>query len=224
MEIPSAGRVSCGVLIVLAIGLAGFEGIALAASLTPADWLAAFGGCVLGALAADAITGLVHWGCDTWGDERTRWLGPSLIRGFREHHDHPQAMLAHHWTEVNREPVLAAAAALLLLWIPAVRDVLSTHPAVHAFVWSLLVYAAAANQIHLWAHANAAPAPVRWLQRCRLVLSPDAHEAHHHAPNTRSYCISTGWLNPLLDAMGFWRQMERLVTRLTGFEAHGDRR
>src|SRR5262245_210799 len=39
----------------------------------------ALAGAWLGALAADLVTGAVHWACDTWGDERTRWVGAGLI-------------------------------------------------------------------------------------------------------------------------------------------------
>ena len=45
----------------------------------------------------------------TWGDDHTRWIGPSLIRSFREHHRDPRAMLGHDWIEVNREPAIAAS-------------------------------------------------------------------------------------------------------------------
>jgi ubiquitin-conjugating enzyme E2 variant len=60
------------------------------------------------------------------------------------------------------------------------------------------------------------PRLVRGLQRCGLILSPAHHARHHRAPNTTAYCISTGWLNPALDLAGFWRKLERGVTRLTG--------
>jgi ubiquitin-conjugating enzyme E2 variant len=218
-EIPSVGRALCGAACALAPALAAFHGIGLFASLTASDWLLAAAGLAAGAMLADGLTGLVHWACDTWGDERTPWLGGGLIRAFREHHLDPRAMLEHDWIEVNREPWLAAAAALGLLSLPAAGRALEGHTTLHAFLWSFIVYGAAANQLHLWAHTERAPALVRWLQRCRIILSPDAHAAHHRAPNTRAYCISTGWLNPVLDASGFWRGLERLVTWTTGLEA-----
>jgi ubiquitin-conjugating enzyme E2 variant len=192
-----------------------------------ASWLAcvdvqdvapALCGALLGALAADGLTGLVHWACDTWGDERTRWLGPGLIRSFREHHRDPRAMLAHDWIEVNREPATAATAALLLLWLPPAQRVLDGHALAYGFVCWLVAYGAAANQLHAWAHAPAPPRAVRLLQRGGWILSPARHAVHHRAPRTTAYCISTGWLNPLLDASGFWRGLERAVGRLTGAE------
>jgi ubiquitin-conjugating enzyme E2 variant len=131
-------------------------------------------------------------------------------------------MLRHDWIEVNREPGLSAALALVLLSLPPVRSALTGHEALHAGLLALIVYGAAANQLHLWAHAEAPPRPVRALQRCGLVLAPERHLRHHRAPRTSDYCISTGWLNPLLDGLGCWRALERTITRLTGIRArHG---
>lgn len=214
-------RAACGAGIVLAIPLGAVHAVRLLATLEAKDVGAAALAALCGALAADAITGFVHWACDTWGDERTPWLGPTLIRAFREHHRDPRAMLAHDWIEVNREPALAATAALLLLWLPALQRALEGRPAAYAFVCSFVAYSAAANQLHRWAHMERPPGPVRWLQRCGSILSPERHARHHRAPRTSAYCISTGWLNPLLDASGFWRALESVVTQLTGAGPRG---
>jgi len=205
--------------IVLAVALWTLSGLRLAAALAPGDVPFALAGLLLGALVADALTGLVHWACDTWGDERTPWLGPTLIHAFREHHAAPLEMLDSDWTSTNREPGLAAAVALLLLSLPACQRALEGHVLASAFLCSFVFYGAAANQLHLWAHDPDAPRLVRWAQRRGLVLSPERHARHHRAPHTSAYCISTGWLDPLLDRTGFWRWLERLVSRLTGSAA-----
>lgn len=178
--------------------------------------LFALAGVWLGAWAADLVTGTVHWACDTWGDERTRFFGTRLIRGFREHHDAPRAMLEHDWIEVNSEPAAAACAAFALLALPPVQEWLDGRVFLAAFVWSLAVMGAAANQIHQWSHDPAPARWVAWLQRAGLVLTPARHARHHRAPHESDYCIAGGWLNPALDAVGFWRALERAVTRLCG--------
>ena len=217
-----AGRLLCGGAILLGLPLAAAHTLHLIAGLDArnAGWAAV--GALCGALAADGLTGLVHWACDTWGDERTRVLGPGLIRSFREHHRDPRAMLRHDWIEVNREPGVAAMLALLLISLPASQHALAGHAAAHAFIVALILYGAAANQLHRWAHADSPPRLVRHLQRSGLILSPARHAVHHQAPYASAYCISTGWLNPTLDAIGFWRRLERAITRLAGIRArHG---
>ncbi|MGH7856030.1 MAG: fatty acid desaturase CarF family protein, partial [Candidatus Binatia bacterium] len=68
----------------------------------------------------------------------------------------------------------------------------------------------------LWAHHPMPSRPVRFLQRLRLILSPGHHAAHHAAAFDRDYCITTGWLDPVLDAIGFFPALEGAVSRLTG--------
>jgi ubiquitin-conjugating enzyme E2 variant len=205
-----------GAASLLALPLGAAQVFALLASLeAPAVAPALLGG-MAGALAADGATGLVHWACDTWGDARTPVVGSRLIAGFREHHRDPSAMLAHHWVEVNREPAVAAGAVLLMLWLLPARDALAARPALHAFLLVFVAYGASANQLHYWAHQPDPPRAVRWLQKSGAILSPERHARHHRAPSTNAYCISTGWLNGLLDATGAWRRLERGITRLTG--------
>ena len=160
----------------------------------------------------------MHWACDTWGSDRTRFVGPALIRSFREHHVDPNAMLRHDWVFVNREPGVAAAVGLAFFVSPAGQSILAGHAFAHGFLCSFIGLAGVANQLHAWAHSARPPVIVRWLQARRLILSPAAHARHHRAPHDRAYCISSGWLNAPLDSVGFWRGLERAVGRMTGAE------
>jgi ubiquitin-conjugating enzyme E2 variant len=173
-------------------------------------------GLLLGALAADLITGLVHWACDTWGDETTPWIGASVIRSFHQHHATPRAMLDHDWIEVNGQPAAAACLAFGAMAIPPGQAWFAGHPMLYAGAVSLGLVGALANQLHQWSHDPAPPRVVRRLQRRGWILSPGRHARHHRAPHESDYCISSGWLNPPLDAIGFWRALERVVTRLSG--------
>lgn len=137
-----------------------------------------------GWLAADILSGLVHWALDRFGDERTPLVGAILIRPFREHHEHPTAMTRHDFVETNGASALGASALLLFD-----NEVL--------FFTALGVLAA--NQCHKWAHARSVPRLVRAAQRLRLILPPEAHRRHHAAPHDRHFCTASGWLNRPLD-------------------------
>ncbi len=211
----AAHRLAAFLIIVAVLLLAGHAGRLLAFADGEVA-LAVIAGLLCGALAADAVTGVVHWACDTWGSDRTRWLGSALIRDFRIHHRDPVAILSHDWVTVNAAPGVAACAGLGLLALPAAQSAVGARPFVYAAVLALLAFGGGANQLHQWAHAPRPPRWVRALQRSGLLLSPRRHARHHAAEHTAAYCISTGWLNPLLDRVGAWRALERIVEAVTG--------
>ncbi len=137
-----------------------------------------------GWVTADLVSGLVHWALDRFGSERTPFLGPVLIRPFREHHADPLAMTRHDFVETNGASALGASALLLF------------H---HEILFFTAMGVVLANQCHKWAHARRAPALARLAQRLRLILPPDAHRRHHAAPHDRHFCTASGWLNRPLD-------------------------
>ena len=168
----------------------------------------------LGVAAIDLLTGIVHWACDRFGNATTPVLGPLLIRAFREHHVDPSAMVAHDWIETNGEPCVLAALALAILAFIAPNVHSGIGASVVTLVWTMATVGAWANQVHKWAHMSPVPRRARFLQRVGLALRPDEHACHHQAPHDTGYCISTGWLNPLLDRCGLWSWLERSLRRI----------
>ena len=64
--------------VVLVAGALGLLAVRLGRAVqSPADGVLALAMIVTGYLAADALTGLVHWFCDTFFDETTPVLGPA---------------------------------------------------------------------------------------------------------------------------------------------------
>ena len=168
-----------------------------------------------GVAAVDLVTGMVHWACDRFGDADTPVVGPLLIRAFRDHHADPEAMLRHDWIETNGEASLSAALVLVTLELSA--PFARSNPSVFLWtlVWTMAALGAWANQVHKWAHLPRAPRSVRTLQSLGLALHPDHHACHHRATHDSGYCISTGWMNPVLDRLGFWSRLERSLRRAT---------
>ena len=175
--------------------------------------------CALGAwIATDFLTGVAHWAFDTWGRLDTPFIGPWFIRPFREHHVDPKAMTRHDFIETNGScclaalPVLGAAIFLPLDGNGAI--------AIQAAVLFAALGAPMSNQCHKWAHTSPRRlGPVaRTLQRVGFALSPAQHHRHHADPHDSHYCVASGWLNAPLDAIGFFRVLERIIGRALAVE------
>jgi ubiquitin-conjugating enzyme E2 variant len=166
-------------------------------------------------LAADLLSGLVHWAFDTWGSVHTPLVGARYIRPFREHHWDPHAMTRHDFVETNGSSCMAALPLLTL------AAVLPMDTRGWAFAHAVLVFIALGvlitNQCHKWAHLphRDIPHPVRLAQRLRLILRPEDHLRHHVRPFDSHYCTAAGWLNRPLGAIGFFRALERMIMALT---------
>jgi plasmanylethanolamine desaturase len=182
--------------------------IAVRLGSTPLDlpWLAV--AALVGYLAADLASGLIHWFCDRFFEEHTRLIGPVLIRPFREHHRDPLAMTRHGFLELTGNSCLGLAPLLALAWRWAGGAWLDA--LVLAFAGGVIL----TNVLHKWAHAATAPAVVRWLQRRRLVLAPAAHAVHHRVGSTGGYCVTSGWMNPLTDRLRLFVVLDLVVAAL----------
>ena len=169
---------------------------------------------LLGYLAADFVSGLVHWMGDTWGSTEMPVLGKAFIRPFREHHVDEKAITRHDFVETNGNnclvslPVAALAVAIPLAgpgWV-----------FLAAFLGAMIFWVMATNQFHKWSHQDEPPALIGFLQRIHLILPPAHHQVHHTAPYNKYYCITVGWMNKPLLMIGFFPAMERLITAVTG--------
>jgi plasmanylethanolamine desaturase len=165
--------------------------------------LACFGGLCL----ADLISGLVHWSADTYGQPTTPIFG-GFVRTFREHHADQVDITRHDFIETNGDVcIFSSPVHFALLWL--VED-----PFALCCVLGLFVGSYTNSQIHKWAHAVEPPWLVRVFQQSRLLLSPAHHSRHHTGPHLTHYCITTGWMNGLLDRIGFFRKVEWLLGKL----------
>ncbi len=177
-------------------------------SLTTA--LAALGAFVLGFGVADFLSGLVHFLFDNIGTPSTPLIGQKFIKPFRDHHDDPKAMTLGDAVAVNADNCFACLPVLLPVFF--LLDV-SGHPYLGVFLVALLFFTMLTNQLHKWAHTTTRPAIVNMLQRWHLVLTIDHHQVHHSAPFDSNYCITWGAMNPLLEKIGFWAFLLRLLRR-----------
>lgn len=167
-------------------------------------------GLLGGYLLADFLAGAVHWLADRCFDPRTPILGPMLIEPFRAHHDDPASISRHDFFEVaGNNALVSLPLAVALLVMPLPHDFAST--LLFVFGASLAIALVATNVFHGWAHARRPPRFARVLQRSGLILTPARHARHHRGDHDRAYCVTSGWLNPVLDGAGFFRALERRV-------------
>ena len=160
-------------------------------------------------LLLDFVSGVVHWAEDSYGRETTpvlgRWVvGPNLL-----HHRNCSAFVRKSWIASSWE--LAAVGAIILA-AAGLAGVLTWH------IGLFVLLGANANQIHKWNHMrnSCVPLAVRVMQRLYLLQSPRHHAQHHRGAKDTHYCMITGVLNPLLDRIGWWRRLEKMLVPVLG--------
>lgn len=197
-------------------------GLRIASRVDPLQWwvpIALFAGVAI----ADFGSGLVHWGADTWGRDDLPVIGPRLLVPFRIHHINPDDFLRRNFVDTNGDVALIATAPIVALTLLPLEEMWQGAAAIAGF--GLCGAGMLTNQIHQWAHMPAPPAAVRWLQESGIILGRAGHAIHHSRPYDAHYCITTGWCNRPLQALGFFRQLERLIGWLTGARPrHDDQR
>lgn len=165
-------------------------------------------------LAADVASGVVHCAADNIGTENTPILGSAFIKPFRDHHRDPSDITHHDFVEANGNSCLVNLFVLVptYLWAPV-----GSHGV--ALIWGTFILCftvaiALTNQIHKWAHMPSPPAVVALVQRLGLMLTPAVHQVHHTIPFDRYYCITSGWMNPVLDRLKFFELFLRVAKGL----------
>lgn len=172
---------------------------------------------VVGAvIAADFVSGLVHWAEDTFGTESTPLVGRWIVAPNVLHHHDASAFVAKGWLASSWDLALAAG---ILVAISIATGWFGAGVAVLAFL------GANANQFHKWCHVPArAPLVVRAAWRSGLLQGPRHHARHHRGAKNEAYCVITPFVNPVLDRIGFWRGLERCIVPFTGAPRREDLR
>lgn len=173
-----------------------------------------------GMAVADFGSGLVHWAADTWGRDDVPIIGPRLLVPFRVHHINPDDFLRRSFVDTNGDVALLAVPLLAALFLLPIETQWGAASAL--FGLSFAGVGMMTNQIHQWAHMPSAPRAVRLLQGTGVLLGRRQHASHHDRPYDAHYCITTGWCNRPLEAIGFFRAMERAVTMTTGARPRHD--
>ncbi len=177
---------------------------------------------LVGYLAADLVSGIVHWLGDTYGTEETPVLGDNFIKPFRDHHVEPEGICHHDFVEVNGNNSI-----VLALYMVPVAIFLSDPTQIWQFLFlsgsiffTLGIFMT--NQFHKWSHEPDPPGYIRTLQKWHLILPSDHHDVHHTAPFDTYYCITVGWMNPILQRLQILEGIERMLKSVFGIRTARD--
>ena len=164
-----------------------------------------------GYLLADLLTGTIHWFCDTFFSEKTPLIGSFIIFSFREHHTHPYLITEDKFIEQD-------TTSFFLLLPALVGAVYSTNIysqdlalfLLHSCLIGLSIGAFSTNLFHKWAHMDNPPQIIQKFQNMGVILNHERHKIHH-ANHDRSFCVTSGLLNPLLDKIKFFPAIESCI-------------
>lgn len=170
-------------------------------------WASALACMVAGLILADGISGMVHWAADSYGHARMPIFG-GFVRTFRAHHSDQLGITRHDAIEANGDVFIFSSPVHFVLLF------LVDSPWLLALIFGVFLGSYCNSQIHKWAHTAQPPSLVRYLQRARVFLFPTHHARHHSGSHESHYCITTGWLNPVLDGTRFFRGAEIVLERI----------
>jgi ubiquitin-conjugating enzyme E2 variant len=158
---------------------------------------------------SDLLIAIVHWAMDAYGDPKWPLLGSLVLKDNLDHHRWPRLFL--------RNGVLKNSAALLVI----AALIASVSWMLGALTWQVLTFAgivAGTNLIHRWAHQTRRQNGrfISLLQDLRIIQRREEHARHHMGGQDSHYAPVTNFVNPILEALNFWRLLECLVERLFG--------
>lgn len=169
---------------------------------------------IAGYITADFASGMFHFLADNYGSTSKPFVGPVFIRPFREHHVDPKAITRHDFLEVNGANCAMSVPILLAtyLLLPVGANIVTLF--LGAYLGMFLFGIFLTNQFHSWAHLDDPPRIARALQRSGLILGPEHHQRHHTPPFNSYYCITSGWLNPILARSRFFERLYEPLRRV----------
>jgi hypothetical protein len=178
-------------------------------------WLMLSAAAVVGVPCADFFSGVIHWATDSWLKAKTF---DRLGAIAEEHHTHPSHLLDYGFRDYTAYMSLPT---FLLFGPMCAVTTLALPPSGGLYFFVLVSIEVCAltffgTYFHKLGHVRSRSRIVRLLQRAGCLITPREHALHHRGDHGTHYCVVTGWMNPVLDRIRFFRRLEKLVFIVTG--------
>ena len=166
-------------------------------------------------LAADFVTGFIHWLEDAYVREDTPLIGRHVARPNIVHHHYPRYMTRHSWWQSSADLLAVSAVLVLAAWLLG---------ALCWEVWLFAILTANANEFHKWEHRSRKENGriISFFQDVRLLQNAKHHARHHTDPKNSHYCTITNVLNPMLDGARLWDGFEWFLAKTVGWQRRED--
>lgn len=187
-------------------------GMNIVGSATPVEALAScLAAAAAGILFSDAFTGVFHWSVDNYGDFSTPIFGP-VIEAFQGHHGKPFT--------ITLRPIANNIHKICYGVLPLLGLLALSHSSLPATTFGIfaLFGLLMCQELHKYSHMLRPPEWIAALQSRGVILSRKEHGLHHSSPFEEKYCIVTGHCNDVMDKLGVYRKLEKLVYERTGLE------
>jgi ubiquitin-conjugating enzyme E2 variant len=168
---------------------------------------------IISIIVGDFATGVFHWSVDNYGTLKTPLIG-SVCAAFQGHHQTPWTITFRSFANNVYKIGFGTIPALTLLSFSNVDNILRIFLTLFITWWML------SQEFHKFAHMTKTTKPsiINKLQDFKIILSSKEHGLHHNAPFEGRYCILNGICNDFLDKTFFFRYLEKIVFKLTGFK------
>ena len=162
-------------------------------------------------LTADFVMGLFHWFKDTYFTPFTPLIGKEFIWNSRLHHVKPRYIIEF----TNRQIMMSSGKWVIVWMIPLIWLI-----GAGTFTISLAIVIISNDVVHKYAHMmdHERPLIITFLQKYRIIQSCAEHHLHHVCPYNINYCPITSYVNPVLEYINFWRNLESIISLIFKIE------
>jgi len=164
-------------------------------------------------IIADFLSGILHWFGDSYHHPKLE----NFFDNFKNHHVKPSSIYVANtiWYNISKTTFTIYPAYIILTYCNNSTYIqnITLHITFLLFI---------TNYLHRLAHLQQSkkmPKIMDFVMNNWFLLNAKKHALHHEYPQVKSYCITSGILNPYLDYIKFWDKLEYIIFHFTGIKS-----